>query len=373
MNIARRLLLLNGVSILAVIVFHATGWGLVGMFAWAHRYLPAGADATAQAGTASYLALRVLEQLGSFAVAAFIFVSGFFAAVSADRKTRRLGWKTAGQRVIGLVIPYLLWTAILMGTRSIEGKPWSFGLVAQGVLTGATNPAYYFIPLLIQLYLLAPFLVPGVFARPRLMLAACAALQIAIYLAQYPVVLGSAGGPGPVVAFAGLFPKWFFPVRLFWFVLGIALGLHLARWQPGLVRVRHGLLAGVVVFGVLGMIEWERLVAGAGTPMVSNRETLVDGLYAACVILSFVAWSSIRLPSPGAVMYLGLSSFGIYLVHSPVMELAARAVYHLAPGLLAWPLVVVGLTAIAGLIVPLLLMAGVKRSPLRRAYPYLFG
>ena len=373
MNIARRLLLLNGVSILAVIVFHATGWGLVSMFAWAHRYLPPGADASAQAGTASYFALRVLEQLGSFAVAAFIFVSGFFAAVSADRKTRRLGWKIAGQRVIGLLIPYLLWTVILMGARSIEGKPWSFETITQGVLTGATNPAYYFIPLLIQLYLFAPLLVPMVFARPQWMLGACAALQIAIYLAQYPVVLGSVGGAGPVVAFAGFFPKWFFPVRLFWFVLGMALGLHLALWQPGLTRVRHGLLLGVVVFGVLGVIEWERLVAGAGTPMVSNRETLIDGLYAVCVILSFVAWSRIRLPAPATIVYLGLSSFGIYLVHSPVMELAARAVYHLVPGLLAWPLIVVGLTAIAGLTVPLLLMAGVKRSPLRRAYPYLFG
>jgi peptidoglycan/LPS O-acetylase OafA/YrhL len=372
MNIARRLLLLNGVAILAVILFHASGWGLVGMFTWAGRHMPAGADPASQAGTGSYFVIRAIEQLTSFAVAAFIFVSGFFIAVSADRRTRRLGWGTIGRRVIGLLIPYLVWTSLLMGLRFLEGKPWSLGEVARGLLTGATNPAYYFVPLLIQLYLLAPLLVPLVFTRPRVLLVATAVLELAIYLALYTDVMAVGDGATPV-GLARLFPKWFFPSRLFWFILGITLGLHLPRWQPTLTRLRYVLLAGIVVFAVVGMVEWELLLVAAGTPMIGSTETIIDGLFSASVILAFIAWSRIRLPAPGVVLYLGLHSFGIYLVHSPAMELAARLTYHFTPQLLGRPVLVVLITTAAGLSAPILLMAAVKRSHLKRAYPYLFG
>jgi hypothetical protein len=78
--VTRHLLLLAGVSILAVVVVHGVGWGLTAMFAWTHRYLPV-AGATPQAvGSASYLLLRVIQQAAVFSVPAFLFVSGVSSA-----------------------------------------------------------------------------------------------------------------------------------------------------------------------------------------------------------------------------------------------------------------------------------------------------
>jgi hypothetical protein len=36
----RRLLYLSGLAIVGVILYHAVGWGFVGMFWWTDRYAP---------------------------------------------------------------------------------------------------------------------------------------------------------------------------------------------------------------------------------------------------------------------------------------------------------------------------------------------
>ena len=104
---AKRLLLPNGLSIASVILFHAAGWGLTAMFAWPHRYLPVTSPNYDQAGSASYYALRLVEQLIIFAISAFIFVSGFFIAFTAGRDRTGLGRyrQVTCERRFGLVLP----------------------------------------------------------------------------------------------------------------------------------------------------------------------------------------------------------------------------------------------------------------------------
>jgi hypothetical protein len=55
------------------------------------------------------------------------------------------------------------------------------------------------------------------------------------------------------------------------------------------------------------------------------------------------------------------------------MEFVARGVYHAVPGLLAMPLLFAPLIMVAGLAVPLALMAFVRRTALRPAYRFAFG
>ncbi len=50
----RRLLYLNGITIASVVLFHSVGMGFVAMFAWGHRYLPAGVSPYTQVGSPSY-------------------------------------------------------------------------------------------------------------------------------------------------------------------------------------------------------------------------------------------------------------------------------------------------------------------------------
>ena len=90
-------------------------------------------------------------------------------------------------------------------------------------------------------------------------------------------------------------------------------------------------------------------------------------------LLTFLAFEQVRLPLADKISFLGIRSYGIYLVHSPVLEYTSRVIYHLAPIVLSLPLLFQSVLWVAGLGVPLLLMAIVNRSPFRRFYSYLFG
>jgi peptidoglycan/LPS O-acetylase OafA/YrhL len=80
-----------------------------------------------------------------------------------------------------------------------------------------------------------------------------------------------------------------------------------------------------------------------------------------------------RMPTSRSLDVLGARSFGIYLIHAPVLELLSRASYHLAPVLLAHQILLIVLLVGAGIGVPVLLMNLVSRSPARPYYNYLFG
>jgi probable poly-beta-1,6-N-acetyl-D-glucosamine export protein len=364
---ARRLLLLNGIAIVCVILFHAAGWSYTAMFAWVHRY---NGTVPVEYG-ASYYTLRLVEQFVQFCIPAFLFVSGYFVAFMTGSKRKTLEWKVVATRVKFLVIPYLLWSLLLILANFAQGRTNSPIELARMILTGATNPAYYFVPLLIQFYLIAPLVVPIVRAHWKLALVVTGILQLIVSLLQYPAVLNS-GSPALVTA-ALMLPKWLFITRIFWFVLGIAVGFHLAQMKGALERMRWVLLALIPVLYVVGYVEWEWLVRLSGQNWIETRETVVDLFYALVVLLGFMAWAATALPANKTLEDLGGRSYGIYLVHSPVMEFFSRGVYHLAPALLAFPLVLFVALIVLGLGIPVLLMYLVNHSPARQLYSYQFG
>lgn len=368
----RRLLLLNGISILGVILFHSAGWGFVALYFWAHRYLSPDAllvyDPAAQP---AYYALRAVEQFIVFCIPAFLFVSGVFVAITAGRKQKTVGWHLIGVRLRDLLIPYLLWSTLLLGLMAAEGITYSVADYLVILATGRANPAYYYVILLGQFYLLSPLLVPLARARPWLLLAVSLVVQTAVQLLYYPALLGFTIGPlDPLVDMA---PHWFFATRIFWFSAGIVAGFRLKELEQVIVVWKRPLLIATLLIFPLGMIEWEWMLHLSGQPWLGHRETVLDNLYAALFILTFLAYHRAPLPASNKLSELGVKSFGIYIVHSPVMEYAARAIYHLAPVLLAYQLFLQPFLIVLGLAVPLLLMAAVQRTPLQRYYKYAFG
>ena len=186
-----RLLLLNGIAIVNVILFHATGFGFTAMFSWAHRYRPVTSPNYDAVGSASYYALRGLEQYVAFTIPAFLFVSGFFVSVMAGRQQGGVKVAAVLARVRALAVPYLLWSAVILGALALEGRIYRPERYARMILTGSTHPNYYYVPLLMQLYLVAPALVWLARRQWRALLAATALLQLGVYLLQYLVVSGS--------------------------------------------------------------------------------------------------------------------------------------------------------------------------------------
>lgn len=367
----RHLLFLNGLAVVGAVINHASGWGFTSLFWWTDRYRPVAVPDFSQLGTPAYYMLRALEQLIMFSLPAFVVVSGFFLAMAASGQEVRLPWGRLCGRLGMLLVPYVLWSLVIFVGRGFEGATdTSVGYVQQLLFGRAAEP-YYYIPLITQLYLLSPFLVRWVKRHGTLMLCLAAVVQLGVQGVRYPVALG---WDAPVAATVWrLTPGWFFPHMLFWFVFGIYAGTHLATLRPWLTRGRTILPGLTVGLGVAAFTEWELLSRASGRPWVAPTATVLDSLYSLAFILSFMAWAGARLPGRRSLDALGERSFGVYLIHAPVLELASRGVYHAVPLLLGYPLLFQSLLIAAGIAVPLLLMAMVNRTAVRPFYNYLFG
>jgi surface polysaccharide O-acyltransferase-like enzyme len=367
----RRLLLLNGMAALAAVIYHSLGWGFTSMFWWTDRYQPTVVPDFSQLGTPTYYVLRVVEQLVCFGLPAFLFVSGFFVAFAAGRDGLALGWRQVANRLKFLLIPYAFWSAAILAGGSLGGAaPPRAGVLATLVF-GRAADLYYYVPLVTQLYILSPLVVPWVKSHWKPVMLAAGVLQLGIQLARYPVLLG---WDVPVATWIWLHsPSWLFTHLVFWFILGTFVGINgltfqrwVFRWKPALPWVTVGL-------AVLGFLEWEALLRVSGKSWLAPTQTVVDSLYTGALILTFVAFAEVRVPAARNLAVLGERSFGIYLIHAPVLSLLSKISYHLTPTLLGHQIVFLSLLVMGGIGIPLVLMAIVNRSAARPSYNYLFG
>jgi peptidoglycan/LPS O-acetylase OafA/YrhL len=367
----KRLLQLNGLAIISVVLFHSGGMGFNAMFAWAHRYLPEGVAASQQIGSLSYYYLRTIDQLVVFSIPAFLFVSGYFMAVATGKNRETPGWGVIWSRVKYLIIPYLIWSVVVFVLLFIEGKDVTVQKVIISLLIGDHNEAMYYVPLLVQFYLISPLLVLFAKRNWKALLIVTGFIQLMIILLPYPLYLGLEIPNAQ--ALSGLVPKWFFPSRILWFSLGIIFGLNLTLFKQFVNRYKWLLLSITLVSIPIGLMEWELFFNLSGVEWLDHRATLVDMVYSVALIFAFLGFSDAKLPLSKTLSDLGIKSYGIYLVHAIVIWYAARVFYHFTPWLLGQQIFLQLILFILGLGVPLLTMAIVNRSPLRRYYKFLFG
>ncbi len=366
----RRLLYLNGIAILGVILFHAAGWGFVAMFSWAGRYQGTTAVPFSQMGSPAYYVLRTIEQLVVATIPAFLFVSGYFVAFATGR-SETIGWATVGARIKKFLMPYLFWgtiSLVMLAAQDVYFTPLEYVV---SFLTGSMTPAYYYIPLLIQLYAVSPLIVPLAKKHWKPLLGVAILVQVTIQASQLAVIMNWEI-PEMLRQVANL-PKWIFPARFLWFALGMIIGFNLTSFKAAVARWKWVLLGLSIILIPLGMLEWEWIIGRSGQPWVDHRETILDSIYSVCIIFTFLAFDKAKLLSAKLVSDLGSKAFGIYLAHIPVMEIVARGIYHVAPGLLAYQVIFLPLMIVFGLGIPLLMMYATNLQPIRRYYGYVFG
>jgi fucose 4-O-acetylase-like acetyltransferase len=365
----RRLLLLNGVATIGLILFHAAGWSFTAVIFWADRYGAVPAD---QIGTPYYYFLRLVEQVIVFTIPAFLFVSGFFIAFASGRTQKTISWKMVGSRIRDLIIPYTIWTLVywvlfFFEAQFLDGRTFSLADYLLMYLSGSTDPAYYYVILLIQFYLLSPFLVRWAKAHPVSLLVVTGIIQLAVQLQYFPTFFGIHS------PYLDVIPKWLFVARIFWFSLGVVVGFQVKPVQNWLVRYKKGLALTALALVPLGVVEFEIIQSLSGQLWLQQRETLLDSLYSLAVIFAFLGYYQAKLPYASVLDDLGSKSFGIYLVHTIAMTYTARLIAVKLPVLLAYQLLFFLLMIVVGLGVPLVLMAMVNRLPIRPYYKYIFG
>jgi peptidoglycan/LPS O-acetylase OafA/YrhL len=373
----KRLLVLNGLAAVFAVINHAVVWELTAMFWWTDRYQPTATTAS-QLQSLRFFTVGLIDQLVFFAPFAFLFISGFFIAIATGQVQKTIPWRPVLQRVKFLIIPYLLWSMILM-LLSVAlqmfniagGRTYTLWEVVKILLTGGASPPYYYVILIVQLYLLSPFLVPLARDRWKPLLVITGLLQIITLAAYYGAIFEVSLGAWEPVSI--VLRYWHLIGYTFWFALGMVIGFHLHNFRPSLYKRRWLLFTSMVFFFVVGFLEWGAIRQLSGREWSSPQVTFLNRLFVLFLLLSFVAFDDYHIPFSSLFSKLGPKSYGIYLVHAIPMEVTARLVYHIAPKMLAYQIIFLPLLIISSIGVTVLLMAFVDWSFLRSYHKYIFG
>jgi len=364
----RRLLLLSGLAIFAVVCNHAAGFGQIGLFLWADRYRPVTSPNWDQLGTTSSFVLLAVRQIGVFSVPAFLFVSGFFVSYAALDKRNPLGWGFVRARLSSLLPPYLIWSVVLIAGDVLQGDPRPPGEYLILLATQGVVGPFYFLPLLIYSCLLSPIVARLLQWNWKLILSCSAAIQFATVANAY---LGLARPDlAWVQLIASLTPSWLPFQWIFFFTLGMCAGFHVDDLRQWLLK-RDVILSCMVVLALLANIIEADAILRSRRYWGAYNGTATFNLYAVALIFWFLARAAI--PGAHQLTELGSRSYGIYLTHYPFIGFTARLVRRIWPQLLAYPIVFVPALVVVGLAGPLVLMAGVRRTALKGSYRYLFG
>jgi len=366
----RRLLALNGLGAICAVSHHAIPWALTAMFWWTDRYSATTVPNYEQSGSATFYLLRVIDQFSQFAVPGFLFVSGYFVAAAVGQSNKTVSWNLPLHRAIALLPPYLVWSCIAIALNVVSGQSYTLSTLGWTLLTGGAAAPLYYVPLILELYVLSRWLVPLARRRWQLLLLVTGAAQLAVILSRTCLM----AGPG-VCEIDRDSLQWLLNSNLagysFWFALGLVFAFHLATMKAMLRRLRPFLPILLAVVLVAAFFEWRTLHRLSGREWVSGGITLGDNLTSLFLLLTFFAFEELKLPAK--LDEIGTMSYGIYLVHVPVMQVVARVLYHALPALLAYQLVLYFGLVVVGVVVPIVLIRLVKSSPFRRYAVYAFG
>jgi surface polysaccharide O-acyltransferase-like enzyme len=367
----KKLVVLNGAAAVLAVLHHSTHWALTGMLWWADRYSAASVPDLTQVGSLNYWLLRGLDQVASGAVFAFLFIAGYSISLTTAAESPGAGWRVILGRLKLLLPPYLIWSIVMMLNGWLQGQTYAPVDVFRLLLTGGAAPPYYFVPLVIQLYLLSPWLLRAARSRAKTLMAAALAVQLVSISLVY--VLLFAGAPAVIERLMRAILDWHLPAYAPWFILGLVAGSHRSEFTSFLMAVRRRLAWSLLPAFVAGMTEWNLVRSAAGRTWLSPQELLFDTLFYYMLLLVLLAFEAgPRAIAPG-LSRIGPRAYGIYLSHILVIEVAARAAYHFAPWLLALPVPFVVTLTVLGTGIPFLIMTVLRRATPGRVVAWAFG
>ncbi len=313
----RNIPLCSALAIIGVVFNHAT-WEVLGNFApgdpGGYLYLP-------------------FDQAGKFAIPAFMFIAGYFAAYATSGGRKPLAWNIVRTRIAKLFWPWVLWSLIWLGAQ-ITAQ--SLGLRSGREMLGVNLPSilqalfaqYYFIPMLMAYYLLAPALVALGRRNPRLLLSLTGGLQLAaigiFYVQVYapqtlPPLLRSGEWPD-VTLLQYLRFALYFP-------LGLMVGMKPAAFAP-LLRWRKALPWLTALAFALATVEsgFAYRVLQAGWQKGDSHVKITSMLFSLGLIFCFMVYTHIPVPRRGRKLVRDLSTntYGLYLSHYVVLAVLSK-------------------------------------------------
>ena len=367
----RRLLYLNGLAVIAAALNHAIYRVLPPMLAAINLSVGGRLGLAERLSYPNLVLLQILDLVAVAAVPIFLFVSGFFIAISTSRSEKTISWKIVSKRIINLAIPYLIWSIVFLVWTLYRQEMYSFtGLVRAFLVEGVIEP-YYYIPMLFTFLLISPLLVPWARDRWFALLLVCTALLFSLPVLYYLTILF----PDSAVYrnLYEVFRIWRTPASTFWFALGIVVGFHQPEFKRLIQRLKLMPLIFAILALVLGTFEIHFLGLMTGRVWIQPQFTFSFQVLSLMLLFTYFYFDTVRLPFNSQLNKLGLLSFGIYLIHYPVQVYFVELIQVYMPRVMEFPLVEVVTLVAIGLVIPVLLYEIVNRTRLRVYSRLIFG
>jgi len=246
----------------------------------------------------------IMRQFINFPVAIFIFLAGYFVNIERMKQSTRF---YIINRIKRLVIPFLVWSSFytLLTVFLAGGKVAVFDSFFK-LITGLSSIQLYFIPVLLQLAVLTPFLVKGIQTNrgTKLLLLITPLYLIGLY--AYAIIFKS-----QFAFYQTFFPAWF----IFYYA---GLRIKIKGYQPLFKKNQLGKAILCCLIGlIISVIEGYGLLALGFPEDFATIQIKVSSIFYVFTIINLllVIKPSMANCENKVLKYLGDHSYGIFYCH----------------------------------------------------------
>lgn len=248
----------------------------------------------------SYMAVMTFWRLSSFVVQGFIFLSGF--KMFFNRKDKFEPLKFYIGKVKNIILPYIIWVVIFYFYFKIRGflpEQNDFFAIVRHIFMGDLAGHFYFVPVIVQFYILAP--VWNILEK-KVKPAISVAVSLVVMLTLTALLKNFR------------YTDRIFTTYLFYFVAGIYAGANYDKFVA-LIKKHFGVVAG---FFVIAAISNSILtyVSFAGIKHIAFLEYVHIAYCILAIFFCFgVALKLNRIAENKLVKNIDRASYYIYLAH----------------------------------------------------------
>ena len=292
----------RGLAIIAVVAIHATTSAAI---SWRNT----------ETNEWNLFFLVAYRQLFLFAVPVFLFISGYWLS---QKPVDSLGDYKAFliRRLSRILIPYFFWSLVMLGYVAFKTHHISLYQIMFKLSTGSASRPYYFILLIAQFYALTPLL--QYINRKPYGLILVAIFNIISLMVLYLSELYDIIGHLPVLR---AFYSW-----IIFYEIGLLAG---SGDNKILTKKKVGrfVLPAMLIFLLLSELEsMILLLRYENLPFAGSQIKCSSFLYSICIILGFLYLRKHVKNWPRFLVIIGNFSFGIFLIHLPVLKIVAGVI-----------------------------------------------
>ncbi len=281
---------LRGIAIVAVVLIHTTGtMTLFEKDNWNFQFL------------------FDFRQILNFAVALFVFLSGYFLSQKKinNKKDYFVFLKKQLPKVL---LPYLFYTTLLLVFGIFRNRNIDLINIITTYLTGSALGPYYYIIVIVQYYLLLPLLQK---INNRLGFIISIAINslffILLYLCRFKTNANI-----PLFFYGGVFPSW---------IVFFQGGLFLGKYGIKKIDKKYAISL-IIITLLLCFVEaniW--LYETSNISYAISQSKFSSFLFSWSVIYFLISY---RFSINNVLLQIGKYSFGIYLIHIIIMIFASK-------------------------------------------------